>query len=160
MSNTNLWSSDSHCYFDHDGYHIKDGYICYAPIGVQIDGTQSVTVKQISGPTTAAYGLVFRRVSKGNYYMFGIDSNSKWFFDKVVNGADSLVQDFTPNNVIHGGLNTENTLSVTISGSTFDCFVNGQPVGTIHDSTFPEGKWGLVGSTEVNVVFTNYLAKQ
>jgi hypothetical protein len=47
-----------------------------------------------------------------------------------------------------------------MKGTTFDFSVNGQKVGTIHDSTFPEGEWGLAGNTGVNVVFTDYLAHQ
>jgi hypothetical protein len=154
------WENDSHCYFDTDGYHIRDAFICYAPIGSQVDGTESVTVKQITGPTNYGYGLVFRRVSKGNYYFFGIDSNGKWLLEKVVNDKATRLQDFTVNLAIKGGLNTANSLSVTMKGATFDLSVNGQKVGTIHDSAFPEGEWGLVGDTGLNVVFTDYLAHQ
>jgi hypothetical protein len=154
------WQNDSHCSFDTDGYHIRDAYICYAPVGSQVDGTESVTVKQIAGPTTYPYGLVFRRVSKGNYYFFGIDSNGKWVVDKVVNDKATRLQDFTVNLAIKGGLHIANSLSVTMKGTTFDFSVNGQKVGTIHDSTFPEGEWGLAGNTGLNVVFTDYLAHQ
>ena len=152
------WPQDSHCYFDTDGYHIHDAFICYAPIGNQVDGTESVTAKQITGPTNYAYGLVFRRVSKGNYYFFGIDSGGNWVVDKVVNDTSIHLQDFTVNIAIKGGLNTANSISVTMTGNTFDFYVNGQKVGTIHDSTFPEGEWGLAGDTGINVVFTDYLA--
>lgn len=154
------WSNDSHCYFDTDGYHIRDGYICFAPIGNQVDGTESVTVKQLTGPTTYSYGLVFRLVDTHNYYFYGIDSNGKWVMDKVVNDKVTHLQDFTVNIAIKGGLNTANSLSVTMKGTTFDFSVNGQKVGAIHDSTFPEGKWGLAGDSGLNVVFTDYLAHQ
>jgi hypothetical protein len=154
------WTIDSVCYFDSDGYHIREGYICYAPIGNQVDGTESVTAKQVSGPTNEAFGLVFRRVSKGNYYFFGIDSNSKWVLLKVVNEKSTRLQDFTANTAIKGGLNIANSLSVAMSGTTFDFSVNGQKVGTIHDSTFPQGEWGLEGSSDGDIVFTNYLAHQ
>lgn len=153
------WTNDSHCYFDSDGYHIRDGYLCFAPIGNQVDGTESVTVKQITGSTTWAYGLIFRHVSTGNYYLLGIDSDSEWVFAKVVNHNITNLQKFTFNAVIKGGLDAANTLSVTMKGTTFDCYINGQKVGTIHDSTFPQGKWGLDGGAPgVNVVFTDYLA--
>jgi hypothetical protein len=154
------WTDDSSCYHDHDGYHIVDGYICYAPIGIQTDGTESVTVKQVSGNTVFPYGLVFRTVSTGNRYFAGVDSNSYWVFDKVVNGKATRLKEIYADPIIKGGLNTENTLSVTMTGSTFDCYINGQKVATIHDSTFAEGKWGLEGNDEINVVFTNYLAQR
>ena len=59
-SNANGWLSDSHCYFAQDGYHDGGGYICFAPIEDQVDGTESVTVSQIAGPDTYGYGLVFK----------------------------------------------------------------------------------------------------
>ncbi|MGH2502062.1 MAG: hypothetical protein ACRDID_06040, partial [Ktedonobacterales bacterium] len=113
-----------------------------------------------TGPTTWAYGLVFRRVSVGNDYLFGIDSNSKWVFAKDVNHHLTNLQDFTFNQAIKGGLNSANTLSVTMTGSTFVCYINAQKVGTIHDSTYPQGGWGLEGGPGIDVVFTNYLAHQ
>jgi hypothetical protein len=153
------WANDSHCYFDTDGYHVRDNYVCYAPIGNQVDGTESVTVKQITGSTNYFYGLAFRLVDTHNYYFFGINGSGNWVLDKVVNDHITHLQNYTVNIAIKGGLNTANTLKVAMSGTTFDCYVNGQKVGVIHDSTFPEGKWGLEGNSGLNVVFTNYLAQ-
>lgn len=154
------WIQDSACYFRSDGYHIVDAYICNAPIGEQVDGSETVTVKQVSGPTTWAYGLILRHISTGNYYIFGIDSDSQWVFAKLVNDKPTNLQNFTFNKAIKGGLNTANTLSVTMTGNTFDCYINGQKVGTIHDSTFSQGEWGLEGGPGIDVVFTNYLAQR
>jgi hypothetical protein len=86
--------------------------------------------------------------------------NSKWVLLKVVNEKSTRLQDFTANTAIKGGLNIANSLSVAMSGTTFDFSVNGQKVGTIHDSTFPQGEWGLEGSSDGDIVFTNYLAHQ
>ncbi|HEY7973958.1 MAG TPA: LamG-like jellyroll fold domain-containing protein, partial [Ktedonobacterales bacterium] len=135
------------------------GYICYSPVGSLADGTEAVTASQVSGPDTYGYGLVFREVSKGNYYVLVIDANSKWAFYKSVGNHLTALQPFTVNAAITGGLNTKNTIAVTMTGSTFDCYVNGQQMGTIHDGTYAEGQWGLSASPGVNVVFTNYLAK-
>ncbi len=159
-SNTHGWSIDSaHCYFDQDGYHVRNGSICFAPIDIQSDYTQTVTVKQVLGSPTWAYGLVLRHASNGNYYFFGIDANSGWIFEVVVDGKATRLQNFTRSYLIQGGLDTENTISVTATGSTFDCYVNGQKLGTIHDSTFDGGKSGLATSDQINVAFTNYIAK-
>lgn len=158
-TNANGWANDFHCYFAQDGYHNGGGYICYAPIDNQVDGAETVTVSQIAGPDTLAYGLIVRMEDDNNYYEFAIDSNSRWAFFKVVNGKTTRLQDYTTNVAINGGLNTKNTLSVTMSGSTFEFYVNGQKMGTKNDATFPEGKWGLAADSGLNVVFTNYLAK-
>ncbi len=160
MSNSHGWSIDSaRCYFDQDGYHVRNDSLCFAPIDIQTDYTQTVTVKQILGQPNWAYGLVLRHASKGNYYFFGIDANSGWIFEVVVDGKVTRLQNFTRSYLIQGGLDTENTISVTAQGTTFDCYVNGQKLGTIHDSTFGAGKSGLATLGEINVAFTNYIAK-
>jgi hypothetical protein len=151
------WTQDDHCQSKTDGYHIADGFICYAPIGAQSDMNATVDVQQVSGPTTTGYGIVFRRVSVGNYYRFLIDSNGKWFFDKCVDGACTTLTDFTANAAIKGGLNTKNTLKVEAKGSHFDLFVNGTQVGTQDDSTFTSGEIGIEGGDSLDCVFTNLL---
>jgi hypothetical protein len=151
------WNNDANCFFGSDGYHVKDGFICYAPSDKVGDGVVTVTVKQISGPNTYAYGLVFRRPSQGNYYDFQIDSNGKWIFDKVISGKTTTIVDFTANSAIHTGLNTANTISVKSQGSHFVFSVNGTQVGTADDTTFTTGDTGLAGNDGAEVVFTNLL---
>jgi hypothetical protein len=158
-SNANGWPNDIHCYFAQDGYHDGGGYICYAPIDGQVDGTETVTVSQVAGPDTSAYGLIFRMEGDNNYYEFAIDSNSRWIFFKVVNGKTTRLHDYTTNVAINGGLNTKNTLSVTMSGSKFELRVNSQKVGVVNDASLPEGKWALAADRGLNAVFTDYLAK-
>ena len=159
-SNVNGWSDDSHCYFDTNGYHIRNAWMCYAPIGSQVDGTESVTAKEIAGPVNHGYGLVFRRVSKGNYYQFMITSSGDYAVFKIQNDTLSDLVPYTPSSAIDVGLNAVNTLSVTMSGPVFDCYVNGVKVTETHDSAFPQGLWGLGVYSTDNVVFTDYLARR
>jgi hypothetical protein len=151
------WSTGGQCNFASDGYHIKNGYICYAPAGDLGDATDSVDVKQLSGSTTAAdFGITLRRTSQGNYYQFGIDGNSEWDFGKVVGGTFKSLVDPTSNAAIKGGLNTANTLQVVAKGSHFDFFVNGTKVGQAEDTTFASGKSGLFVGEQAEAVFTNF----
>src|SRR5262249_39702115 len=83
-SNANGWANDSHCFFKSDGYHVNDSYICFAPVGPLLNTAVSVKTRQISGSIGEFYGLMVRGKSQGNYYIFGIDSNGKWVFFKVV----------------------------------------------------------------------------
>lgn len=159
-SNANGWASDSHCYFDTDGYHVRNAWMCFAPIGSQVDGTESVTAKEVAGPVNHGYGLVFRHVSTGNYYQFMITSSGDYAVFKVQNDTASDLVPYTPSSAIDVGLNAVNTLSVTMTGSVFDCYVNGVKVTETHDSSFPEGKWGLGVYSTDNVVFTDYLARR
>ncbi|MGZ6320671.1 MAG: LamG-like jellyroll fold domain-containing protein, partial [Ktedonobacterales bacterium] len=119
-------------------------------------GSISVQVAQVKGDTTQDYGLVFRRASKGNYYVFGILSTGKWDFYKGVNNTASNVVDPTVNSAIKTGLNATNTLKVTMSGSHFTFFVNGVQVGTADDTSFTSGLSGVAGGDNIEAVYTAY----
>lgn len=149
------WAQDDNCQSKSDGYHIADGFICYAPIGNQSDVNVTVNVQQVSGPTTTGYGIAFRRVSAGNFYEFLIDSNGKWFFDKCVDSTCTTIVDFTANAAIKGGLNTPNTLKVAAKGSHFEFFVNGTSVGSRDDTTFTSGIVGIESGDTVDCAFTD-----
>jgi hypothetical protein len=156
-SNTNGWAVDPpHCQFADGGYQITDDYLCFAPAGVIRDGTITVQARQTQGISTQGFGIMLRRPSHGNYYIFGIDSNSKWVFFRVVNDNLTRVVDFTENAAIKGGLNSVNVLSVHAAGSHFDFYVNGTKVGQADDSTFASGRVGLAGGTNIQVVYNNF----
>ncbi|MBF6591799.1 MAG: hypothetical protein IVW57_14925, partial [Ktedonobacterales bacterium] len=117
------WTNTSPCTFKGDGYHISAAEICYAPSNALTSGTISVQVKQISGPPASIFGLVFHRVSKGNYYSFRIDGAGEWAFFRVVNGSAGDPLSKGTSVAINQGLNTTNTLQVQASGSQFTLFV-------------------------------------
>lgn len=152
--NVSDWPSDGGCSPQSDGYHITAAVICYPDLAEQGDVTLSVQAKQISGESTVAYGVAFRRASKGNYYFFGVDGNGKWIVQKVVNDEGTRLVDFTANAAINSGLDQINTLKVAAKGAHFTFFANGAQLGSIDDSTFGSGKWGLAGEDGIEVVFT------
>jgi len=154
-STKSQWTDDSNCFFGSGGYHINAGFICYAPSDKVGDAVTTVSMKQVSGPITYFYGLVVRRVSKGNYYEFQVDANGKWRFGKVVNGTSTDIVGQTANTAIKTGLNQVNTLSVQAQGSHFVFSVNGTQVGSADDSTFTSGDIGLIGNDGIEVVFSN-----
>jgi hypothetical protein len=151
------WANDSHCFFQKNSYHVRDGYVCYAPAGNTGDGNFSVDAYQVSGSPLWFYGIVVRRVSKGNFYAFYIDGNSKFLFSKYVNDTRTDILATTPSAAIKGGLNTINTLLVRAQGSHFTFYVNGTKVGEADDSTFTTGSSGVVGGGgNIEVAFNNF----
>jgi hypothetical protein len=161
-TNINGWSSDiNHCFFQDLAYHVKNNIVCYSSVGSIGDATISVQVKQIAGSLLLPYGLVFRRVSQGNWYEFTIDSTGNWSFSKAANQQTLAIIDSTPSTAIKPGLNTTNTLLVQAKGAHFVFFVNGTQVGQTDDSTFASGEIGLTATgaaTEVafnNIKITN-----
>jgi len=154
------WQDDANCSFKADGYHITAAFICFAPPEDVQDVNVSVTAKQVSGATNHFYGLVLRRASKGNYYVFDIDSNGKWEFFVVKNNQGTAIVDLTANPAIQTGLGVANTLQVTAVGSHFVFSVNGTQVGQADDSSFLSGLLGLEGDDGMDVAYTNFKATQ
>lgn len=149
------WSNDSHCTYGSGGYHIKDGYICFAPAGDFADATITATAKQVSGSKLAPYGIAFR-IGSQTYYEFDIDSNGKWTLGKCGSSDCTTLVDYTANAAIHPGLNVTNTLSVAMQGSHFVFSVNGAHVGDITDSSYSSGKVGITASQGIEVVYSNF----
>jgi hypothetical protein len=159
------WANDTHCTPMADGYHINDGYICFAPAGSLTDSDITVSVKQISGPTTYPYGIAFRigsGASETQHYEFDIDGNSKWVLIACPTSINSCTEKvpFTANSSIRGGLNAANQLEVRAVGAHFDFFVNGTQVGQTDDTTLTSGQVGLAGANNGAVVFTNLVITQ
>jgi hypothetical protein len=151
------WVNDSSgCAFKSDGYHITQSVICYAPSDDLGNGTASVTASQVSGDPSSPFGLVFHRVSEGNFYAFQIDGQGDYALTKVVNKAAGDPLAHGTSQAITTGTSAKNTLSVQISGTHFVLSVNGTQVGQADDSTFSSGKTGLAGNDGTDVVFTNF----
>ncbi len=150
------WVTNSNCFFGVDGYHIKGSYICYAPITAQQNALATVSVKQTGGDDTFLfYGIVLRRVSQGNYYMFAIDSEGKWRFGKVVSGEYADIVKEQTNKAIRTGAGETNLLEAQAKGQHFIFQVNGTRVGEVDDGTYSSGLWGLSGGDGIEVVYTD-----
>lgn len=164
-SNRNSWYNDgANCFFQSDGYHIRNGYECYAPIASQSSVNISVQVKQIAG-ATVDYGVGFRsngaqNASFSEYCMY-ITETGQWSVLKVSNMQLSTLIPKTTTSAIHQGLNRVNTLEIDASGSRFTFFINGVRVGSATDGSFSSGKIGLEvdpnsTGTGLEVVYTNF----
>jgi hypothetical protein len=150
------WVTNGNCFFGVDGYHIKGSYICYAPIAAQQNATATVKAKQTDGEDTFLfYGIVLRRISAGNYYMFAIDSEGKWRFGKVVSGQYTDIVKEQATQAINSDLGATNTLTVQAKGQHFIFQVNGTKVGEVDDGTYSSGLWGLSGGDSIEVAYTD-----
>lgn len=160
------WQNGAASTFAADGYHLNNAVVCLAPnppVAAFADGTVSVQAKQVGGPTTQGYSLVFRAGGSGSvpdFYAFLIDGNGKWRAFKVIGGQATFFGPFTANPAIHTGLKASNTLQVVMAGSHFDFYVNGTKVGQANDSTLASGTPGLFGNVGIEVVFTNFRVQQ
>jgi hypothetical protein len=153
---TSGWVTNGNCFFQADGYHIKGSYICYAPVSAQQNASASVSVKQTDGDDTFLfYGIVLRRVSQGNYYMFAVDSQGKWRFGRVVDGKYVDIVKERASDAINTDAGATNVLAVRARAGHFTFLVNGTQVGQADDATFTSGLWGLSGGDGIEVAYTD-----
>jgi hypothetical protein len=161
LTNHNGWLTNADCVFKADGYHLTRGYLAYAPVADTTNFDTSVQVTQKAGTVLAPYGLVFRRVSLGNYYVFGIDGNGKWTFYKALQNVGTDIVSFTASPAIKQGLNAQNTLEVKAQGAHFTFYVNGTQVGQADDSSLAgKGALGVAGHDDIEVIFTAFSLKR
>lgn len=150
------WANDTHCSLGSGGYHVKDGYVCYAPIGQQSDVDVTVDAKQVSGATNQPYGIAIRlNDSTGARYEFDVDGIGHWVLLRCDGQSCDRLVDYTASAAIHGGLNTSNTLEVRAKGTHFDFFANGTKIGQVDDTTYASGLVGLSGAENGECVFAN-----
>ena len=149
------WSNDPACAFTSDGLHVIGLFTCFTPPDALADGTVTVTLKPVSGATNKLSGIVFRRMSTGNYYLAQIDGLGRWSLDKVVNGAHTSLVAPQSSPAIRMGTGASNTLTAQMVGGRFTIAANGTPLGSATDATFASGLIGLAGSGDGDVVFTN-----
>lgn len=160
-SNVNGWANDTHCSFSGGSYHVKDGYVCFAPMGSPVaDGEISVQVRQVAGQTRWFYGLLLRRTGSGvsgDAYAFVITSNGYWSFATFVNRQRTDNRPPHGTSALREGLNVSNTLDVRMIGPNFTFYINGQMVGQATDTTYSSGGVGVLGNPEggVEVAFNN-----
>jgi hypothetical protein len=151
------WASGPECVFTNNGLAVQPNggraYICLAPTSPLADVSVMVTVQQINGPPTHAFGIAFRHASPKNYYFFGIDGRGRFTFTTVVNDISHTVIPFTPKAAIHTGANATNQLQVIAKGQVITLLVNGTPIGQATLSTFASGTVGLRGINDGEVVF-------
>lgn len=107
------------------------------PVG---DFITSVEAKQISGPETAEYGLLFRLNSDYYSYYFGINNKGEYFLDLYYDNWSTLIGR-TKSKLIHP--NEANRLTVLAEGSHFIFFINDQFVAEYTDDRIKNGRMGL-----------------
>lgn len=156
-SSSSRWPRSSHAFFASNGYEISGAWISYAPVRAIGDGTISVRMRQIGGPSDQFYGILFRGASANQYYFYGIAQNQQWTFSIIQNGNGVPIVAPTTDAHINAGLNANNTITVRTRGSHFVFYVNGVQVGQATDSRISSGQTGLINATgALQVVYNDF----
>lgn len=110
-----------------------------------------VQAHQDTARTHISYGVIFRGTpgaasfgTDNSFYSFEIDPTAgAYFVGRQAGGVKTALVDWTPSPVINHD-QTANLLRVVAKGSHVQVFVNNQALATLDDSTFTEGKLGLI----------------
>lgn len=97
--------------------------------------------RQVSGPKTAAYGVLFRWLDDNNFYYFRIaDDGTYSFYSQIKNEWKTLI-DAKSSAAIRPG--EANQITVEAVGSRFVFYINGQQVDDSNDQALERGVVGL-----------------
>lgn len=146
----NDWPNQQDCRFKADGYHITGPSMCYYDASDYRNGSIAVTARQLSGASDSAYGIAVRRSGPTAFYAFEITSDAHWYVRKgailVSSGASQAIKT---------SVGASNLLDVSMAGADFTFSVNGQTVATTSDVDYAQGKLGVTGDQNLDVVYTD-----
>ena len=154
------WATTTNCHDRIDGYHVKDGYVCFAPLRKVFDVDVYAQVKQVGGSVTRIYGIVFRGYDDSNFYSFGVNAGGDWGAIVCVDKACKPLAGFERNTAVLAGVGATNTLEALVEGTHFTFFINGVKVGEADDDSVGNGIVGLFASPGVEATFTNLMIAQ
>ena len=100
----------------------------------------SVEVRQISGPDSADYGVVFREDDNGDFYYFGVSDSGEYVLYGYFGEWNTLI-DWTETDLLRIG--EPNRITMIGEGSQFIFFINDQYLTSITDDHISEGMVAL-----------------
>ena len=149
-SNKNKWTNkstdDEFAAVDYqvtDGRYVwtataKQSYIGWVRANTKAlsDFSLSVEVRQVSGPDTADYGVLFREDEQGNFYYFGMNNEGRFILYEYKDEWSTLL-DITVTDLVQPG--EVNRITVIAEGAQFTFFVNDQYLATFTDEHIAKG---------------------
>ena len=87
-----------------------------------------VKTTAVTGPLDNGYGVIFRAQDADNYFLFLISSDGYYQVRREVNGADKILSEWIPSELVNQGLDTANEIRVVAQGDTFQFYINGELV--------------------------------
>ena len=142
----------------------KQGFVYWShPEGDDVaDFYLSVDAQQISGTETAEYGVIFRKTTDDDYYLFEISNTGEYALFLLSQGNWSTLMDWSESAAILPG--EVNQIVVVGLGNSFLFFVNDEFVTETEDNTLSSGLTGVaIGLSnegdQVEVEFDNFVLR-
>lgn len=134
--------------FDNGKYrweaNANDGFVWWVipDMGELTDFFMAVTAQQLNNPEFGEYGMIFRKTSDGDYYLFEIDEKGRFAVYLHRQGEWESLLDWQYAPEINVG--EKNRLAVIAQGVEYQLFINEKFVGYFVDDRLEVGKAGLL----------------
>jgi len=107
------------------------------------------------------YGLIFRAPDTSEGYLISISCDGSFRLSTWENKKEEYtsIKPWTTSEYINTGPSGENRLGIKTNGSTLTGFINGHQVFEINDSTFGQGRFGVLVAATNTPGFTVYISE-
>ncbi|MEQ6124133.1 hypothetical protein AAON49_08045 [Pseudotenacibaculum sp. MALMAid0570] len=154
-SNKNNWSTsknqnidldikNGNYYFDHK--RDKGGWS--STIVKYIDTSRDfkilADIKKESGIQNNGYGIVFGRKDSNNQNLFYVSGKGNYCINKMKNGKDNYLKQWSPSSAIRKGNGAYNVLKVVKNGSKLEYYINNTKVYTDYSPEFFGDRLGYI----------------
>ena len=122
----------------------KEGFVWWATpeIDELADFSASITVTQLDGPPDAEYGVIFRRTSDGEYYLFELRESGEYAFYIFWQDEWQTLIEWTPTDAFLPGV--ENKIDILALNNIFYLYINNELLAQHQDQRLPAGQVGLL----------------
>lgn len=131
-------------FFEHK--RVKGGWSSTIPkyIDTSRDFKIVADIKKESGILNNGYGIIFGRRDSDNQNLFFVNGNGSFSINKIKNGRDNFLKNWTVNSVIRKGNNSYNVLKIIKRGSKLEYYINNLKVYTDYNPEFFGDRLGYI----------------
>lgn len=113
----------------------------------------TVDATTLDGPLDNGFGVIFRQLNDGTYYIFLISADGFYRVKRLDNNVSKVLHNWHTSSLINTGVGATNQLRVIGIGDRFRFFINGEPVELcipdnpddtstpLADGTCQDGQW-------------------
>lgn len=122
----------------------KEGFVWWATpeIDELEDFLTSTSITQLEGPADAEYGMIFRRTSDGEYYLFELRESGEYALFLFWQDNWWTLIDWMPIDTFQTG--TENRIDILALDDLYYFYINNKLVDQYQDQRLPTGQVGLL----------------
>jgi hypothetical protein len=101
-------------------------------------------IASYKGSNDNAYGMIFRAVADGKFYIFRISGDGFYLVQRADGDELTTLIDWQTSDLIKQDQLAANTITVVGHGTHYDLFINNQQVDQFDDDTYSGGSYGVI----------------